>query len=799
RVPGATLTGLPDSSPADGSGLPARGSDAGGLPPRDGLGRSRGGSESGGFPLRGGGNASFPIRGGPDSGAAGFASRSGQVSGSGAVPPRAPFGEPDGGTFAAGGDPLGARLGSDSGGYTTPSPSNSGGFPVRGGTDGFTPGSPDNGGFPTRGGTDGFTTPGSPDNGGFPTRGGTDGFTTPGSPDSGGFPARGGTDGFTPGSPDNGGFPVRGAFDGPGDDGQSARSPHPYGDRPSEPDQFDAGSTSYPQRIPGTSFAVAGSPDLNRPDGGSGGYAQRVPGASFASGGAPVVESRSAASVPQPREKPERLEPADPAAEPPGPAMGTARPVTASASVPVASRVAPPAEADELPPPQANPQSRVYGRPAPAEEPSAHPYQAEDHSAGATYGSTPTPGARRAAPTSGAIGAAPTSPGAYSSQTPENLQAETPSAAPADGTYGRPAEAPFGTGLFDGQSDDRPPLGGPSQNDPFARPSQEGFGSAPVSPFGGRPAPFDGGAPEAGPAYGATPSAGSDHPPERASGRATASARVSPPGQPFTPPTPDEQPEDRGPQAFNEFTSDIAGRGQPVPGNPPGRTTPPDQYGEHTTDMAGRNQPSDRPYVPAPALPSMHSAPPLENGFPPPTAPDATQPFGERPRMGGLFPGPASRATVTPPGPEQTASWPSRQEPAEPAQARFDSFKPDSSEPVSTVAAKPETPHVRMIPVILGVILGAGLLVGLTLGVTWLIARGSHDSGTSGTTFTVKAGDCVKRDGTAAVTASCGDAGSFEVTTIVAAKEQCPDPNLPYVVNPTSDGGSQVLCLKPRG
>jgi hypothetical protein len=221
---------------------------------------------------------------------------------------------------------------------------------------------------------------------------------------------------------------------------------------------------------------------------------------------------------------------------------------------------------------------------------------------------------------------------------------------------------------------------------------------------------------------------------------------------------------------------------------------PPDQYSENTTDVSGRGQGAEQPYVPAPALPSMHAAPPLENGFPAAQAPESTQPFGKRPRMGGVFPGPASRATVTPPGPDQTASWPSQPEPD--ARGRLDSFKPDAPEAVPTEVTKPETPHVRMLPVILGVILGAGLLVGLTLGVTWLIARGSHEDGSG---FSVSAGDCVKRNGNEAVTANCGDAGSFEVTAIVNTKEECPDPNQPYVVNPTDNGRTQVLCLKPRG
>ena len=62
--------------------------------------------------------------------------------------------------------------------------------------------------------------------------------------------------------------------------------------------------------------------------------------------------------------------------------------------------------------------------------------------------------------------------------------------------------------------------------------------------------------------------------------------------------------------------------------------------------------------------------------------------------MGGVFPGPASRATVTPPpGPDETASWPNRPEQGD-EQDRFDQFKPDASV-TNAAPAKPETTHVR--------------------------------------------------------------------------------------------------------
>ena len=190
----------------------------------------------------------------------------------------------------------------------------------------------------------------------------------------------------------------------------------------------------------------------------------------------------------------------------------------------------------------------------------------------------------------------------------------------------------------------------------------------------------------------------------------------------------------------------------------------------------------------------MHAAPPRVDGFPPPTqqpAPPGIE--GERLRMGGVFPGPATRPTVTPPpGPDETASWPNRGDQPEGEQGRFDQFKPDA-DVSAPVKSETGTPHVRMIPVILGVIIGAALLVGLAFGLVYLI------SGDSDHSFKVSAGECVKQDGEEAVKVSCSDAGAFEVVSIADTKEKCADPSQPYVINPTSDGRSQVLCLKPRG
>ena len=239
---------------------------------------------------------------------------------------------------------------------------------------------------------------------------------------------------------------------------------------------------------------------------------------------------------------------------------------------------------------------------------------------------------------------------------------------------------------------------------------------------------------------------------------------------------------------YSEHTTDVAGRGRKLvpPGEADGRErSRTDEYSEHTTDMAGRGRATDKPYVPEPALPSMHASTPLVDGFPAARTPSDPPQQSGHPHIDGAFAGPANRATVTPPGAPETASWPVPAGNTE--QGRIDAFKVD---PSAGVSEKPETPSVRMVPVLLSVVLAAVLVVGIAMGLVWLIAP--SDSG-----FDVSAGDCVKRDGDRAVTATCGQVGAFEVVSKVDTKEQCPDPGQPYVINPTSDGRTQVLCLKP--
>jgi hypothetical protein len=190
-----------------------------------------------------------------------------------------------------------------------------------------------------------------------------------------------------------------------------------------------------------------------------------------------------------------------------------------------------------------------------------------------------------------------------------------------------------------------------------------------------------------------------------------------------------------------------------------GRSGPPDQFNEHTTDVSGRG---NSPYVPQPALPPM---PGEQHG-------------------GGLYPpgGPAARATVTPPGPEDTTSWPG---PAE-EQGRFDQLKADPTPP----SPAPAKTNVRTVPVALAVVLGATLILAVVFGLVYLISRGGG--------LDVATGDCVKRSGDTAVAAECSEPDTFKVISIGTAKEQCGDAQQPHVIIPKDDG-NQVLCLQKNG
>jgi collagen type III alpha len=812
RVPGATLTGLPDGPPTppareeNGGGVTRRDGDASALPRRTapsgdpllsfgstvdsfegfrptGSGRAAGGSADPRGP--GGSSGSYTPR----------ASQAFGASRGSSGPPADVPGDPFGRQPAdVPGDPFG-RQPSDNSPFASPN------SPFGNGVGDPQPSSEANSGNP-------YARPSSaeqpygrppfddvPASGSGPT---SDGFqfgvppVPPGGSPFGQAPAGGSPFGETvAGGPvfaPDGRQPSGAPYASTGQDG-----PSPYGPPPQfAPAQFDDPN------------AFVGGPD-----------AQRVPGASVASGGAPVdaAESRDGA-IPQPRDPADR------------PVVGTARPVSASASVPTASRVTP-VDAEEIPPVAAAPQARVYGRPAPAAD-TEDAAERGDHSMYTRPSMDDQSAAASPVSPYGQPSDSPNGPASYGRPVDPDQGGfgATPFARPADEPFGRPAgvdqndpggfgaapASPYarrpeqdqnGSGPFG-----RPPEDSPNAPDVFGRPAENGQGAPGI--FGrpaedgqagpgifGRPAEDGQGAPgvfgrpvEDGQGgsggFGATPYGRPDEDPGRPGGFAPS---------PFTQPGADGQ---NGPGGFGPADSQppsvapqspgrasgratASARVTPPPPGPPGAPTTPEHYGEHTTDISRRGE-TDQPYVPAPALPSLHARPPLENGFPAPA--DAESP--DRMRMGGVFPGPQSRGTVTPPSPEETTSWP---RPDEGDQGRFDQFKPEAEAP----EAAPPSSNVRMVPVIISVIIGAALVLGLAIGIVWLISRGSDSGG-----ITVSSGECVKRSGGEAVKADCGDPGTFKVASVADTKDKCGDPTQPYVVNPTDDGKSQVLCLKPN-
>jgi collagen type III alpha len=88
-------------------------------------------------------------------------------------------------------------------------------------------------------------------------------------------------------------------------------------------------------------------------------------------------------------------------------------------------------------------------------------------------------------------------------------------------------------------------------------------------------------------------------------------------------------------------------------------------------------------------------------------------------------------------------------------------------------------------------VLGGIILLGVVFGLVFLVAGGGDDAA-------MKAGDCVKQEGSAAVKTDCGGSGTFQVTSVVEDKNQCTDPAQPSVLTTDGDGKSQVLCLKPN-
>jgi hypothetical protein len=98
-------------------------------------------------------------------------------------------------------------------------------------------------------------------------------------------------------------------------------------------------------------------------------------------------------------------------------------------------------------------------------------------------------------------------------------------------------------------------------------------------------------------------------------------------------------------------------------------------------------------------------------------------------------------------------------------------------------------PQIRNGRVLLAVLCAAVLLLVVPLGIVWLVTR------SGGPSFDV--GSCVRRSGSEAVVAQCGDSGAYTVVAKVDNQDKCTDPaGQPFVVV-AGGGKGNVLCLRP--
>ena len=291
--------------------------------------------------------------------------------------------------------------------------------------------------------------------------------------------------------------------------------------RRAEPPVSGSGSARVPTgSVSGPSGEPADSPSPSAAFAGSG----SVPSDPTGMPGGALAESRNG-SVPQPRDPAER----------PAPAVGSARPVTASASVPSASRVAP----VELPPSAAS-QARVYGRPVqtdaddnrPPESPAPPPFQGggEDQQQAPPPGNAPHSGAAPATAGSAFRATAPF----VERERADDLSAFRPAPIPVAGSDDRNGRGSAGTPAYGAQpgEDQHRPTDLASASAPgnvHGRADDPGAPIYPAQPSGdpNRPAGF-GPVGFGSPAYPNQPDPNAPQSPARATARASASARVGP-------------------------------------------------------------------------------------------------------------------------------------------------------------------------------------------------------------------------------------------------------------------------------
>ena len=478
-----------------------------------------------------------------------------------------------------------------------------------------------------------------------------------------------------------------------------------------------------------------------------------------------------------------------------GAAVSANAAISAKASVPLASRVMPPADRAVRSSAMPAPQPRVYGRPVEADVPEQPEPQAEPD----PQQPAAEPSARRGPTTYGA-------PAGYAEA----------SGYPEPAGYTEPAGYSEPTGYAEpaGYAEPSPRRGPTMYGGPAVHPAAEDVAERPVSPASAPPA--------TGAAWVAPSSAppGFDARPNGPTGsrhRIRRSARVrrprpnGPPGfdappNGFDAPPRFDAPRPNGPTGFDappgfdaaptSYAPAPMGFEAPPTGydNPPRGFEAPPADGPPQYPGMGGSAPfgdllGDRPGA-MPGSPAAGSARPsgAQFGQPAPAGGPGVDRFDERTSVAPVVPAPALPAMPpSQPAASGTAAWPPAAAPDETSQNRFDAFKPD-------VEAKPEqppTPQVRNGRVLIMVLTAAVLLLAIPLGALWMIGRGGEPA------FNPAVGECVKQSGDQPVAVDCAEAGSFTVVSKVATDTECADQAQPKVLISAADGKKQVLCLRP--
>ncbi|MFI5836999.1 hypothetical protein ACIA5A_25295 [Micromonospora sp. NPDC051300] len=505
------------------------------------------------------------------------------------------------------------------------------------------------------------------------------------------------------------------------------------------------------QRVPGA--ALAASPPADHPAAAQFGPAEREPQAYEPErGDTGWGASRSGQEEPQ--------SPAGPVVPGPrvSPEAGPAGAVSASASVPVASRVTPPTDQPVHPTGTATPQPRVYGRPA---RPEPEENEGPDD--------------------------APGYPGQDGPAAFGGSQSRSDDARRYPGQDG-----PAGFGGPQSRSDEPHGYPGPqSRSDEHGQDGPAGFGGQSRSDEHGYP--------------------GQDGPAAFGGPRSRSDDAHRYPGQdgPAGFGGPQSRPDDDEPRGYAEPSSPAGPPPFPVgvPSfvDPPGNNRPANGVHPHDGDQpAGPRDPFGAPGGqqnpfggPGGHQDGFHGSAGRPDPF---GGPGQQDPYG--PPAGGrasvAVPGqgsggePGGFPPAFPPPPQQAPpAWSSDGPSGDSDQGRFDAFKPDA-EPQTEAPA----PKVRNGRVLAAVLVAAVLILAVPLGLLALLGKINGEDKPAG--FDPAVGSCIKQSGSTAVATDCGQQGAFTIVSKVDNKDKCADLSQPTVVL-QGGGTNRVLCLKPAG